>query len=910
MLQTSYESIKDRLSGLTRINPTLHKKADYFVCDGDAIFSVRGNSIGNIFFREKENIFLKIKEFIQTVFQNRETVSIVFSRTHRDVIAGLIKILSIKTVDVRGKTLVLICNTGSPYRENDLRAADINQMVSTSMTVAKEMREHYFRISKPLSQERDKPIFGLKKLGMPTSSLGPFPEFVISTFPCEKTMKGFCIPCFFSKVEMSDAESKEVYGSFKKQIEYIIDNFDEYVIDYQCQTGYAREMIKEVTFCLACNGSIFSDAECQKEDRAYAFHRLLEEAKRRKLKTKVYLETCVSDYFEFMRSGECVELIECLRELGTTILFGFESADEFTREKIYIKSLNIHDFEVAYAFNERNGIGTGVFLYTGYHAMAENEIIIDFVKTLCYITDKNIIPVLMISNVQRYTIPYLLYKEGKYSIMDPLTAWTLFKLVIWFTRDKKCRGTYQWLTGDVYGGPPIPDINVFSNHRKVSCESCSDLIRETIQYVRRSLDYSRISQVDCALRRCTNSCRKRYSKHLDRTDRTRIVQALDSRVNDNIKYAKTNLSKYLFEEDMGLLKKQLLCYGVFIDEKTNAEIKEYNNIFGDEKNIHIAQIQLPDGTFVNANSQEIYCKKSPFVLRRIDSTWFICKSDQVVCEVKIQKIPTWALTNLSDGSPVLDTVIPHGNNVLALSRHRPCYFKQTGEGCKFCSSMPYSKTLSEEIRLLRLREAFCLAKASGIPYSIALSGGTSETPDRGISDFIKVIRVIKEIMPKAKISVEIAPPESNEYLDLLFNEGIDSITMNLEFYDQDVRRDICPGKSKISIERYFEAMQYSVQKLKRGNVSSVLIAGIEDVAMTCLGAHRLMDIGVLPTIIPFRPYDQCVMSKHPVTEVDCLLDIERDLEQYAMKSQFHYCKGAGCVGCNACIGVKIGGCME
>ena len=910
MLQTPYELINNQLIQLNRINQTVHTKARYFVCEKDTIFSVRGRTIVNIFYRDLENIFATINDFIKVAFHQFETVSIVFSKVHRNIISRLIKILSVKTIDVHGNTLVLVCNTKSSYLENDMSVAEINKMVSMSMTMAREMREHYFRISRSLSQERGMPIFGRKKFGMPTSSLGPFPEFVISTFPCEKTMKGFCIPCFFSKVEMSEAEKQEVYGSFKKQIEFIIDNFDEYVIDYQCRTGYARETIKEVTFCLACNGSIFSNAECKKEDRIYAFHRLLDEVKRRKIKTKVYLETCVSDYSEFIKSGEYVELIDCLRALGTTILFGFESVDEFTREKIYIKSLNIRDFEATYDFNEANGIGTGVFLYTGYHAMVESEILIDFVKTLCYVTDKNILPVLMISNVQKYTIPYLLYKENKYSIMDPLTAWTLFKLVIWFTRDKKRHGTDQWLTGDVYGGPPIPDINVFSNYRKISCEGCSNIVREGIQYIRRTLDYSKIREVDRAIRQCTHNCREKYSKHLDCVDSKRVVHALDSRVNENIQYAKSNLSTYLFDEDMGLLKKQLLCYGIFIDEKTNFEIKEYNNVFGDEKHIHVAQIQLPDGSFVNANSQESYCKQSPFILRKINQSWFICKSNQVICEVNIQKIPTWALASLSDGSPVLDTVIPHGNNVLALSRHRPCHFKQTGEGCKFCSSMPYSKTLSEESRLLRLREALNLAKASGIPYSFALSGGTSETSDRGILDFIKVIRIIKNIMPEAKISVEVAPPETNDYLDLLFNEGINSITMNLEFYTQEVRNNICPGKSKIAIDRYFEALRYSVEKLKCGNVSSVLIAGIEDSAMTCLGAHKLMDIGVLPTIIPFRPYDQCSMSKHPVTDVECLLDIERDLEQYAMKKKFHYCKGAGCVGCNACIGVKIWGCLE
>ena len=124
----------------------------------------------------------------------------------------------------------------------------------------------------------------------------------------------------------------------------------------------------------------------------------------------------------------------------------------------------------------------------------------------------------------------------------------------------------------------------------------------------------------------------------------------------------------------------------------------------------------------------------------------------------------------------------------------------------------------------------------------------------------------------------------------------------MELFDDGKRRLFSPGKSEIPITRYFEALSYAVHKIGAGSVSSVLIAGLESIKSTIKGAKKLIDIGVIPTIMPFRPYDNCEMSDYPVTNPKDLLIIEAEINEYLKQKDLKYNYASGCLNCNACIG--------
>lgn len=85
----------------------------------------------------------------------------------------------------------------------------------------------------------------------------------------------------------------------------------------------------------------------------------------------------------------------------------------------------------------------------------------------------------------------------------------------------------------------------------------------------------------------------------------------------------------------------------------------------------------------------------------------------------------------------------------------------------------------------------------------------------------------------------------------------------------------------------------------------MLIAGLESVESTIAGAKLLVDICVIPTIIPLRPYDNCEMCDYPISNPADLITIETEINHYIKTIGLTYKRPHGCLSCNACIGTDL-----
>ena len=196
------------------------------------------------------------------------------------------------------------------------------ELIERTKQINKVLRTSLYSRTEKLEDIRRVPFHGKLADGMPTESLGPFPEFILPTHPCPKTIAGFCSPCFFSKVPMSKRTKEEIYDSLIVQTQFIIDHFDEIVLNFQRREDPLRNNW-DVTFCYACNGSFFSNAETTSATRLQALKMLADEIEKRRLKPLVYLETCVDDYLNFIDSKEAEQIIPYLLKLNAVISFGF-----------------------------------------------------------------------------------------------------------------------------------------------------------------------------------------------------------------------------------------------------------------------------------------------------------------------------------------------------------------------------------------------------------------------------------------------------------------------------------------------------------------------------------------------------------------------------------------------------------
>ena len=135
-----------------------------------------------------------IKLVLEKLRASVDKIDLIFTNKDRKLIAAVLENLSIKTLDIKNRQLVISINIDDSYADNVFSQKQKADLISRAKKAAKKMRTDYYLFSANLENNRERPLYGVIKNEMPTSSLGPFPEIIISTYPCEKTMKGFCLP--------------------------------------------------------------------------------------------------------------------------------------------------------------------------------------------------------------------------------------------------------------------------------------------------------------------------------------------------------------------------------------------------------------------------------------------------------------------------------------------------------------------------------------------------------------------------------------------------------------------------------------------------------------------------------------------------------------------------------------------
>lgn len=339
------------------------------------------------------------------------------------------------------------------------------------------------------------------------------------------------------------------------------------------------------------------------------------------------------------------------------------------------------------------------------------------------------------------------------------------------------------------------------------------------------------------------------------------------------------------------LKAGLLCYGINVDKEVGKQLLESRPYFYDKGFVHAVNANIL-GSNVCVSVAEQFSGVSPYHLRGEDGKFFV---EDETGEIKVP-------ITLFDDLPVTGTVIdelarPHSNHVISLWPSLVCCYDRPGKKCKFCSIKPTdSQTVvpAEDV-VAGLKALF--AKVDR--YSINLGGGTKHDPDTMADYLIDIVKGVRTFT-NTPISLELAPPTDTEYIAKLKQAGASSLIMNLEVADPEKRKAICPGKSSISKEHYYECYRRGVAEFGRGKISCVLIAGIqpkEDIIAEC---KKLTDVGVIPTIIPFKAMDDCEYHDRPNCNHNELLWISTRLGKILRDKGLSPQMQEGCTKCGGC----------
>ena len=253
---------------------------------------------------------------------------------------------------------------------------------------------------------------------------------------------------------------------------------------------------------------------------------------------------------------------------------------------------------------------------------------------------------------------------------------------------------------------------------------------------------------------------------------------------------------------------------------------------------------LRDGTsivtnFTFATSDGTISGRDPYLVDVVDGKTVLTDNGDIIDEIIYWEKPEY-----------YDKVTSFGNKMGTVIRARPqrfhldvnhyCHFWDVGgEGCKYCGigaeGHKYKGASNEHANYDEIREVMQeLVKEKGCFTGFILTGGSvlsgKELCDDELEQYIQTMHAIGSVFSAKKFPSQINSTALNvRQLERLYNEtGLTSYTTDLEVFDEEVHKWVCPGKARlIPFKEWKKRLYDAVPIFGKGQVNTGIVSGVE-----------------------------------------------------------------------------------
>ena len=365
-----------------------------------------------------------------------------------------------------------------------------------------------------------------------------------------------------------------------------------------------------------------------------------------------------------------------------------------------------------------------------------------------------------------------------------------------------------------------------------------------------------------------------------------------------------------------LLKTELLSKGLYLDEGLIKHYKNHGIDYGRKGGagpLGGKYFILEDNkTLVNVALWNNF-KATNLILKRKNRTFFEVfdrfshdfHSNLILVMDPKYYDPKYKTT---DGVPMKKIALVHGIDCLATTTYQKCKYWACGEACKFCG---IELSLSQETTILeknyrQINEVIAAAKIENRCSHITLTSGTEMGEDKGANRYIEILKEIKNEYPKLPLHVQIEPFENNlEYINKLKEAGADTIGIHVEITDENIRKKVTPGKSKIPYKIFEENWQHAVGIFGKNQVETFILTGFGESPVELLrDIEKIISLGVIPFITPVRAIPG-VKATYSVLDSAVLLKIYNEVAKMMKNYGLNPLDNkAGCVKCGGCSAIN------
>jgi biotin synthase-related radical SAM superfamily protein len=236
-----------------------------------------------------------------------------------------------------------------------------------------------------------------------------------------------------------------------------------------------------------------------------------------------------------------------------------------------------------------------------------------------------------------------------------------------------------------------------------------------------------------------------------------------------------------------------------------------------------------------------------------------------------------------------------------------CKHFSEGNECRYCEIVPVGKDaigFSEKQSIDEFVEVIKIATSEDKIRSLTITSGTFDEPDKVAEYYLKLLKILKSEV-NITVHIQIEPLKDLNLLKLL-SEYSDSIGIFLEVFNEQKRKEICPGKSKISLDDYIINWKEAVKFFGKGNILTTCLLGFGvDYEEILKKIDSFAKIGVRTSLLFVRSKSIHLKKFIPSylnKDLDELVDLHINAAKIMANYGILFKKGidSGCIGCQGC----------
>jgi len=325
------------------------------------------------------------------------------------------------------------------------------------------------------------------------------------------------------------------------------------------------------------------------------------------------------------------------------------------------------------------------------------------------------------------------------------------------------------------------------------------------------------------------------------------------------------------------LKISLLSKGVAFDLDlfTNLDKDFYENQFvydqtskGVQRRNRVPQVLCLENKVISAILRR---DSSPWNLRHAGNKLELYFEDLPAKVVGLPEKPPYFGVRLSDGTLSENVIAVAGEATPGFFLYPHCDYFSKSKPCKFCSLEGTRRTVGKEMvselskeQIAEATKLFQKTPWKDIPI-ISITTGTFLDCDKGaeyVSERVKAVH--NTLNPKIPIHLLTMPPHNLDLINLYKEAGVTSLAFNIEVFDRDIFRDICPGKEQFySYDKMLQSFDFARQAFGDYNVFCGFIWGLEPEKSTIEGYKYFLDRGISISSNVFHSDPRSAFAKKP-----------------------------------------------